>query len=331
MKKLRIGIIGAGAIVRQRHVPGITAHGGAEIVAVANATPESAAAFCKKYAPEADVEKDWESLTQRKDLDIVWIGAGPFLHAPATLAALAAGKHVFCQARMAADLEGARAMAAAAAANPDRVTMLCPPPQGLENDAFARSILAEGRIGEPRHVRLQSLSPIFLDATQPAHWRQRREISGIHVLTLGIYTEVLQRWLGDFEPLAAQGRIFVPNRQGYTVTIPDALTVLARFSNGASGSLEFSGVHAGPPRERLEITGTQGTLTIDFLKNAITFLPVGADQEEALVPPKETLRPWRVEADFLEAVLDPASPRPKPGFSEGLAYMETVDRVVRKL
>lgn len=331
MRKLRIGVVGAGAIVRHRHVPGIAAHGGGEIVAVSNASIESAATFCREHAPEAEVIPDWQALVARPDLDIVWIGTGPFLHAPVTLAALEADRHVFCQARMAESLASAQAMQQAAAQNPRLVTMLCPPPQGLENDAFIRTLLAQNKIGELRHVFLQSFNAGFLDPTQPAHWRQRREISGIQVLTLGIYTEVLQRWVGAFTPQAARGKIFVSERSGYRVTIPDALTVLVGFANGATGCLEMSGVHAGPPRERIEITGTAGALVLDFLADTITFHPQGSDQGEHLEPPAGMRRPWRVEADFLDAVRNVEGPRPVPGFAEGLAYMEVVDRVARLL
>ncbi|MCX7869445.1 MAG: Gfo/Idh/MocA family oxidoreductase, partial [Terrimicrobiaceae bacterium] len=127
---VRLGIVGAGAIVRARHAPGLARIPGVEIVAVANARAETARAFCREWAPGAEVAGDWREVARHPRVDAVLIGAGPFLHEPATLAALEAGKHVFCQARMSTDLASARRMLAAAEARPDLVTMLCPPPIG---------------------------------------------------------------------------------------------------------------------------------------------------------------------------------------------------------
>ena len=66
---------------------------------------------------------DWAEMLDRPDLDIIWIGTPPVLHAPITISALEAGKHVFCQARMAMDLREGRDMLAAAQARPQLVTM----------------------------------------------------------------------------------------------------------------------------------------------------------------------------------------------------------------
>jgi predicted dehydrogenase len=325
MKMLRIGVVGAGAIVRARHAPGLSEIGGVGIVAVANATPASARAFCEEFAPQAEVEPDWESLVAREDLDIIWIGTGPFLHEPVTVAALRAGKHVFCQARMAGNLAAALRMREAAREHPELVTMLCPPPLGLSSDAFVKSLLAEYIVGDIRAVRLRSLSAAFLDPTQPAHWRQRTEISGKNIMALGIHTEVLQRWIGRFTPRFAGGRVFTPERDGYRIRIPDQLAVLADFECGAQGVLEFSAVHAGPPAEMLEIGGSAGVLTVDFANDRIVRLGGGAAEELAI--PSGIERPWRVEADFIDAVRNPSGPRPSPDFEDGVAYMEVVERV----
>ena len=55
-----------------------------------------------------------------------------------------------------------------------------------------------------------------------------------------------------------------PIRHDYEVLIPDALTVLCTFANGMEGVLEFSGIDALAPADRLEVYGDLGTLTYDF-------------------------------------------------------------------
>ncbi len=186
--------------------------------------------------------RNWPELLALPDIDIIWIGTPPVMHSAVTVSALEAGKHVFCQARMSMDLVEAEEMLAASKRYPELVTMLCPPPMGMRADLLVKKLLAEDYIGRPHHVRLQSFSSNYLDPGAPPHWRQRIEISGLNILTLGIYVEVLQRWLGDINGVFARGKIIHPIRQGYEVIIPDLLTVLCAFDNGAEGVLEFSGI-----------------------------------------------------------------------------------------
>src|SRR5438477_2339296 len=274
-QRLRIGIVGGGGIVRTRHLPALRRHSDVEIVAVSNSTYESAEKFCEEELPHATPMRNWADLLALPDLDIIWIGTPPYMHSAVTVSALEAGKHVFCQARMSMDLAEALEMLATSRRFPELVTMLSPPPYGLRGDLLVKKLLAENFIGRPHHVRLQSLNSNFLNPDAPAHWRQKIEISGLNVLTLGIYVEVIQRWLGSITGVFARGKILQPLRQGYEVIIPDLLTVLCSFENGAEGILEFSGVNAHASSDRAEIYGDQGTLTYDFATDIVQAGKVG--------------------------------------------------------
>src|SRR5512140_158219 len=249
--KLRIGIVGAGNIVRTRHLPALKKNPDVEIVAVSNSTYESSEKFCKDELPHATPMANWADLLAVPDLDIIWIGTPPYMHSAVTISALEAGKHVFCQARMAMDLAEAEEMLAASKRFPELVTMLCPPPFGLRGDLMVKKILAENYIGRPHHVRLQSFHGNYVDPDAPAHWRQKIEISGLKTLTLGIYVEVLQRWLGDITGVFARGKIIQPVREAYDVIVPDLLSMLCIFERGAEGVLEFSEVTARAEGDRL--------------------------------------------------------------------------------
>ena len=227
--KLRIGIVGAGNIVRTRHLPVLQRHAEVEIVAVSSSTYESAEKFCSENVPQATPMQNWADLLALHDLDIIWIGTPPYMHSAVTISALEAGKHVFCQARMSMDLAEAEEMLAASKRYPELVTMLCPPPYGMRADLLVKKLLAENYVGRPHHVRLQSFMSAYLNPEAPAHWRQKIEISGLNVLTLGIYVEVLQRWLGDITGVFARGKILRSERRGYAVIVPDLLNVLCTF------------------------------------------------------------------------------------------------------
>jgi predicted dehydrogenase len=325
--KLRIGIVGAGNIVRTRHLPALKKHPDVEIVAVSNSTYESSEKFCRQHSLPALPMRDWAELVASPDIDIVWIGTTPYMHSAVTISALEAGKHVFCQARMSMDLAEAEEMVAASKRYPQLATMLCPPPFGLRGDLMVKKILAENYIGLPHHVRLQSFHGNYLDPDAPAHWRQKIEINGLNTLTLGIYVEVLQRWLGDITGVFARSKVIRPVRDAYDVVIPDLLTVLCSFENGAEGVLEFSGIDALAQGDRLEIYGNAGTLTYDFASDVLRAGRVGDRALHVVDPPPELEGEWRVEEDFLASVKSKGRVLPQPNFEDGLRYMRIVQAV----
>ncbi len=322
-----MGMVGAGGIVRQRHLPALNKRSDVEIVAVSNSSYESAEKFCHENLPEAIPMQNWADLLSLPDLDIVWIGTPPYMHSAVTVSALEAGKHVFCQARMSNDLTEAKEMLSVSRRFPGQVTMLCPPPYGLRGDLVMKSLLADNAIGEPHTIRLQSFHGNYLDPNAPAHWRQRIEISGLNVLTLGIYVEVLNRWFGDIEGVFARGKVLHPYRQGYNVVIPDALFVFCNFESGMEGVLEFSGIHSQPIGDRLEVHGSSGTLVYDFTADAIFMGKAGAKSLKPVEIPKELARAWTVEDDFVDAVKSGGDLLVTPTFEDGVRYMRVVQAV----
>lgn len=325
--KLRVGIVGAGEIVRRRHLPALQRHPEVEVVAICNSTYESADKFCRENAPHATPMQNWAELLGVPELNIIWIGTSPYMHSAVTVSALEAGKHVFCQARMAMDLTEANEMLTASRRYPELVTMLCPPPHGMRGDLLVQKLLAEGVIGRPHHLRLQSLQSSFLDPDAPAHWRQRVEMSGLNVLTLGIYVEVLQHWFGDITGVFARGQILQPMRQGYEVLIPDMLNVVCTFANGMEGALEFSGVDAHAPADRLEVYGDRGTLTYDFDSDAVHVGRIGDPDLKAVELTSDLETNWHVEDDFIAAVKSRGRMNPHPDFEDGVRYMRVVQAV----
>ena len=323
-KKLRIGIVGAGGIVRQRHMPGLLALPSVQVVAVCNSQIESARRFADEFAIP-DVVDEWAELIDRPDLDIIWIGTPPYLHAPITISALEAEKHVFCQARMAMNLREAREMLAAAQSLPNLVTMLCPPPHGLRGSRFFQKLLRDGYVGELWHFRLNALTSQFADPLAPMHWRQRTELNGLNALTLGIYAEVVQRWLGLPRRLHAQMKVCVPKRDGFAVRMPDVIQVFGQWPQGVAGMLEWSGVAQFPPEETLTIYGRDGTLVYNFTRDEILGARRGESSLQVLAIPPELENKWQVEKDFIEAVQ--TGGHPEPSFETGVRYMEFTEAV----
>src|SRR5438132_12087665 len=209
IKTLRVGLIGAGANMRSRHIPGLRAIDEVQIVAVCNRRPESTAAVAREQAIP-HTYPHWEDMIADRDIDAVVIGTWPYLHCPITLAALAAGKHVLTEARLSLNAEEAHRMLDSARANPKLVTQVVPSPYGLKGNTVMRELLAGGFLGELREVQVQALYPALADPATPLSWRQDAALSGFNMLTLGIVHETLLRWVPPPVRLQAQVQAHIP-------------------------------------------------------------------------------------------------------------------------
>ncbi|MGV3720804.1 MAG: Gfo/Idh/MocA family protein [Actinomycetota bacterium] len=332
MSTLRIGIIGAGGIVKSRHLPGLRALPDVTVTAVCNRSRESGAAVAREWGIP-DVMTDWRALVAREDLDAVFIGTWPYAHAEMSIAALEAGKHVFCQARMACDTTEAKAMLAVAEAHPKLTAMLCPPPHGMRGDRLIRRLLAEGYVGDLREVHAEGLSAGNIDPAAPLHWRQNFALQGYNTLTLGMWIEVIHRWVGPHRSVSALVKTHTPMRvdpetgEPKTVRIAESLAISAELANGAVGSYRFSGVTRFPPHNTIRLYGTEGSLHYDLDTDEITGGRSGDAQASPIPIPPQLVREWTVEADFIRAVR--AGTPVEPSFRDGLQYMEFTEAVYR--
>ena len=191
---LRIGLIGAGANTRLRHIPGLRALPDVEIIAVCNRRPASTQAVAQEFGIPRTRET-WQEVVADPDVDAIVIGTWPYLHCPITLAALEAGKHVLTEARMALNAAEAHRMLAAARRRPELVTQIVPSPFGLKGDRVMKELIALGYLGELREVQVHGLGAALADPAAPLSWRQDAGLSGFNMLTLGIVHETLMRWV----------------------------------------------------------------------------------------------------------------------------------------
>ncbi|OQQ19178.1 dehydrogenase [Streptomyces sp. M41(2017)] len=151
----------------------------------------------------AAAETDWRALIARDDVDLVDICTPGDRHAEIAVAALAAGKHVLCEKPLANTVAEAETMAAAAATALEhgRLSMVGFNYRRLPATALARSMVAEGRLGALRHVRVTYLQDWLVDPDFPLTWRLRKEVAGSGALgDLGAHIIDLAQFLAG-EPL----------------------------------------------------------------------------------------------------------------------------------
>jgi predicted dehydrogenase len=332
---LRIGLIGAGANTKARHLPGFQALAGVEIVAVCNRRPESTAAVAHEY----DIPKmyeHWQDLVADPTIDAVVIGAWPYIHCPVTVAALEAGKHVLTEARMCLNAAEAHRMLKASQNAPDLVAHIVPSPYGLKGNRVMIDLIDKGYLGDLREVTLYHMAGALADPVSPLSWRQDAALSGFNMLTLGILHETLLRWVAPPISVLAQVHAFVPTRIDPASGVrrptgtPDSVQVLTVMEDGSRGIYQLSGVTNYGQGMGVRLFGSKGYLHYDLTNDRI----VGQDQNtkgskpEVIAIPEDKAGSWRVEADFVEAIRS-GKEIELTDFETGVAYMEFTEAVAR--
>jgi myo-inositol 2-dehydrogenase/D-chiro-inositol 1-dehydrogenase len=256
--RLRVGVVGLGRMGR-RHADNVARRvTGAELVAACSTLAEGTA-WAREELGVAATYAELGELLAHPGLDAVLLATPTLVHAEQIIAALEAGKHVFCEKPLALELEDCRRVEAVAARHPGQIAMI-----GFVRrfdpsyrDAHAR--IAAGGIGRPFMVRSQTG-----DQLDPSGFFVRYAAkSGGIFLDCSIHDIDLARWLlGDPAP-----------RRAYAtgvVAVHEELAPIGDVDNGVA-VVEFAGGIAVFTASRTlahghdthtEIVGTAGSLRV---------------------------------------------------------------------
>jgi predicted dehydrogenase len=318
----------------------------------------------------ASTETDWRRLVARDDVDLVDICTPGNTHAEMAIAALAAGKHVLCEKPLANSVAEAEAMAAAAerAAASGVRAMVGFTYRRVPAIALARQLVAEGRLGQVRHVRAQYLQDWIADPAVPMSWRLQKEKAGSGALgDIGAHVVDLTQFITgeQITGVSALMETFVRKRplpastgalggvagEGMgEVTVDDAAVFLGRFTGGALATFEATRFALGRKNAiRIEINGSAGSLSFDFEDmNVLEFFD-GSDPADTAgfrrivvtEPGHPYVAAWwppghglGYEHGFTHQVVDlvtalGAGDQPRPSFADGLQVQRVLDAVER--
>ena len=330
-EQIRVGLIGAGGNVRNRHIPGFQGVDDCEIVAVANRSVESGRAIADQFNI-ATVYANWRELLEDDSINAVCIGTWPYMHRTMVLAALDAGKHVLTEARMASTAQEARDMLAASLAHPHLVCQLTPTSTSYTIDNVLKRLIDEGHLGELLSVDFTSLQSNFADLDGPLHWRHDRSLSGYNTLNIGASYESMMRWLGRGNRVMAMSKLHVPFRRddsgnSVSVTIPDHVDILYELANGAQVHMQMSATSGLNGGNHIWMFGTEGTIHVDSQRKV--WAGKRGDREMSEVPnPPETQAKYRVEEQFTNAIRGKEKVD-MVAFETGVHYIEWTEAVYR--
>jgi predicted dehydrogenase len=228
----------------------------------------------------ADVETDYRKMVTRDDIGLVDVSSTGNTHFQVVMAALAAGKHVFCEKPLANSLDEARQMMEAAR-DAGVVAMIDFNYRKVPAVAFAQQLIAEGRLGEIRHWRAVYLQDWITDPGFPLVWRLQKELAGSGALgDIAAHIVDLSHFLsGPMAEGPGTMKTFFPERRWEVasaggsglsaagsaergpVTVDDAASFLARFENGATGTFEVTRLAPGRRNyNSFEVNGSNGSL-----------------------------------------------------------------------
>ena len=330
---IRVGVVGAGGNTRLHHIPKLKKIAGVEIACLANRSRASSEKVAQEFGIER-VHDTWQEVVNDPGIDAVVIGTWPYMHCTVTLAALAAGKHVLTEARLAMNATEARQMLAASRARPHLVTQVVPGPTTFAADPMVMHLLAEGYVGELQAIDLR-VPTGFMNRDAPLHWRMNRDYSGMNAMSMGIWYECISRWVGPATAVMARTRNGVQYRMDQErgerrpVTVPDHVEVLADLQNGAIARLHWSSVAGFMPGPEAWLYGSDGTLRLQILARDTVALWGGrrGDKEMAqiAIPEDKTYR-WRVEEEFVSAIRG-KEPVRRTSFLDAVNYMDFTEAV----
>jgi predicted dehydrogenase len=274
--RLRFGLIGSGYMGRAH---AIALHSAAaafgpdyavECAMLADASPERAREAAQTLGFNAGTA-DWRALVADPGIDVVDICTPNYLHADMALAAIAAGKHVYCEKPLALDLQQSRAIVEAARrakiCNVIGFNYICNPMLQV-----AREMIAAGELGEVVGFRGSYLEDYMSDPGVPYSWRCQRKLAGSGALAdLGSHLINMGRFLlgpiarvnANLQTVHAQ-RVDRSSGERRTVENEDMVQALVEFSSGICGTMEISRIATGYKCGlAVEVHGTRGTLLFD--------------------------------------------------------------------
>jgi predicted dehydrogenase len=257
---IRIGFCGAGKIV-ETHLGALQRVAGLRALAISSRTLKSARALATRFGVPAAFD-DHRCVIESPDVDLVFVAAPNYQHAPLTLAALAAGKHVIVEKPLAMNVrEGARMLTAARRA--ERHLFYAEQLPLAPKSVMLANAVREGAFGEVFMAR-----QIERHAGPYSPWFFRKKTAGGGVLMdLGCHSisVLLGLFAGrELKAVAATTRTFV-HKHG---DVDDFSMVTLHFAGGAIAIAENNWCKLGGMDSITEIYGTKGSVCADLFKGS---------------------------------------------------------------
>jgi predicted dehydrogenase len=271
--KIGVGIVGATVTVggsgwgANAHVPALRALPEYELRAVCTAHEDTARASADAFKVGLAFH-DIDEMVAHPGIDLVAVSVRVPGHKALVMKALQAGKAVFCEWPLGADLAEAETMASLARERSLRTAV------GLQARSdptlmYARELVEQGHVGEVLVAKLSVISQAITDRGEGRIWQGDRR-NGANTLTIsgGHAIDALNFVLGDFAEVSARLATRIPTWHNtdtgadFAVDSPDSISVIGKLESGAEVVIQVATVPSNPSGNTFEIYGRKGTLTV---------------------------------------------------------------------
>ena len=327
-ESLKLGLVGADASGRGwgpvAHMPALAAIDSIELAALCTSRPASATAAAEAYGIDRAYH-DIGDLAAQPDIDIVSVAVRVPQHHGLVMAALEAGKHVYCEWPLGATLAEAEQMATVARAKGVTTAV------GLQGHseptlAHVKQLHHEGWLGELLSVSVTMFGGGALGHRSSDAWMGAR-VNGANPMTIvaGHTLDQVTFCFGSLVEVSGKVAVQVPRwslvDSGETVDVdaPDNILVNGVLSSGALLSFHAASVPHHGSGWRLEAYGTKGTL-IASTPGLPQITPVALQGAQHGEPLAELAVPDRLQAR-------PISPPPGPPGNVARSYQRLADAI----
>lgn len=321
---VRIGLIGAGAIVQVAHLPVLTKLKNVEVIAICDPDLPKARALAERFHIR-DVFDDIEDLLDHEQLDALLVATPNHLHEPHVMAGLTAGCHVLVEKPGSLTAAGEQRIGRIAERK-NRLVMVGMTHRYRPDAQAVRSFIQSGELGEIDSIR--SSWHVSRPARTPLGWRTRKdEAGGGAMLDLGLTMVDLCLWLaGAPMPVRVSANLTRAGERG----VEHSGTTMIICEKGVAIQVDVTWRHIGQ-RERfgVGIRGSKGTAGINPLHvwkemNGVPqdVTPTGGSSRESIYAAS-----FRAEwAHFLAAIAGEAE---VPKLAEHITLLKVIEAIYR--
>lgn len=260
MRKVKVGVIGCGSIAKYRHLPEYAAASNVDMIAVCDVVSERAQAMAQTYGAKA--YSDYVDLLNNEEIEAVSICTPNIWHAPMTIAALEAGKHVLCEKPMATTLQEAEQMNARAE-QCGKILMIGHNQRFVPSHQKAKEMIAGGKLGKIYSFRTSfgHSGPEGWSIDGKDSWFFKRDQAVIGAMgDLGVHkADVIRFVLGEeISEVAA----FVETSAKQQTNVEDTAVCILRTESGIVGTLAASWSYVKEDNSTV-IYGEKGVLRLE--------------------------------------------------------------------
>jgi 1,5-anhydro-D-fructose reductase (1,5-anhydro-D-mannitol-forming) len=308
-------VIGIGDITRKRVIPAIQEEPRSVFHSVLTRSPEKAVVY-----PGVCVHTSIGTALEDAAVDAVYVASPVALHAPYTIAALKAGKHVLCEQPTAMNYAEAESMAAAAKES-GRLFGVAFYRRLFPKLIRAKQLIAEGAIGQP--VLAEANNHGWLESEERGWLRDPALAGGGPLYDTGSHRiDAFNLLFGS--PLRSTG---LRSNAVHRLGVEDSATALIEYAGGIRGVVDVRW-NSRIVRDQFRIIGTDGELNLDPLSGPGLRITNAAWSREESWPAHANVH-YPIVHDFVNAVLD-GSPLACPG-SEAIQVDWVTERVAAQI